>query len=977
MPREERAFLPWQAFVTLLWLILRGLQVRSLHKAARLRIEIELLDRPPQRPTELNFDNKKGYQDAKREWRTEKKNWKDRVRKRMSAIAKEEEKDRTIDIETCSVLFRDNNIARYFNAYRGAEKSFLSKVTINSGFVAPLHLLTGVLAFYEQHWQPIVNAYGQSISHAGDDFRETQARKMQLFIFDCWLLWGPSIPICICPQWQGEVALQYGYGDEDNSLALRCSTPDVIRTLVGQTNGGNDGLALRARVSGILKWGPDLGTAGICPAQEAIGQRSDERLVLDIASGAGGIRRAGGTLEQVNAQYYSAYLWIAFVMCKADPATHQPKPRNPKNKWRDLIPFFIHANIADPVAYEFHARQLAREALEAAIQLLEGEHDLILRFACATDETGCGHDSPYVLPVPPTEKISAKMKRFADEERRQGHGSALRRLEFASVEPYEHGDYASCALPQIVKSFYEDMEARGLEFRELRYTRKSDLDLLRTFYDECFEPEFPDENERESYEEIENYLRLKEFGWYEKNNYHVILMFDKDDELLGGAIADYLNEPNAGMIEYIVVKPEHRQAGWGSRLLEKVERVLHDDADKSRNRPLDWIAAEIDDPFVTPRPLQGIDPFLVARKWGKWGYRLLDFPYRQPALDDDKEPVDTLFLSAKLCPGGRFTRGKSNERALPKLDVEGLVDAYLRLAMRETPQTHEDFMMMCESMPDEVPLVDLEEYLDPKEGLLHTKEVVGVEDPELDCAVAMYRKAFGETIDITDLWSAPEPVDVLTDCAVRRHHLWTIRNADGPQCEGVASFVTLPSAGFVRYIGFPDRSPDAHTLRGLIARIEERMVRDGVRSGEQMKRDGEQMMRHGERKGRSGKEMKKRGKEIRDAGEQKAKDDQKKGLDGKGARGWYLECADVTRRGPLLEAGLWELDIEYPQHLMYKPFGRVYEPPTINAETFLQAVREISDSASGTLKPDVTKLEKCLRGHSEVKAKPKPTKGES
>jgi hypothetical protein len=169
-------------------------------------------------------------------------------------------------------------------------------------------------------------------------------------------------------------------------------------------------------------------------------------------------------------------------------------------------------------------------------------------------------------------------------------------------------------------------------------------------------------------------------------------------------------------------------------------------------------------------------------------------------------------------------------------------------------------------------------------------------------------------------------------------------------------------------------------LQGLIARIEERMVRDGVRSGEQMKRDGEQMIRHGERKGRSGKETTKWGEEMRDAGMQKIEDDKKKGLDGRGARGWYVECADPTLHGMLLGAGFWELDVQCaqpPAHLLYKPFGRAYEPPTINKQAFLQTVKEIGELAHGEPTPDVAKLEKLLQGHSTVKVKPKPPVGKS
>lgn len=102
--------------------------------------------------------------------------------------------------------------------------AFLSRIAISTGFAAPLHLLTGVLARYEQEWQPVAEGYGRSVIQADDPYRYGTARRIQSFIFDCWLLWGPSIPVCTCPQWFGEVALQYGYGDENNALTPQSST---------------------------------------------------------------------------------------------------------------------------------------------------------------------------------------------------------------------------------------------------------------------------------------------------------------------------------------------------------------------------------------------------------------------------------------------------------------------------------------------------------------------------------------------------------------------------------------------------------------------------------------------------------------------------------------------------------------------------------------------------------------------------------
>ena len=249
--------------------------------ATRLRIEIELLDQAPEPPLRVRFQGDKEYEKAIEEWSTEKSEWKERIKHQMEAVAKENEKDRTIEIKNCSALLASDDIPRYFDACK--RNSFLSKVTIKSGFVAPVHLLTGVLAYYDEEWDHVVEDYGRSVLRPDDRFKKDRTRKIQTFIFDCWLLWGPSIPICTCPEWHGQVALQYGYGDEDNSLTLLCSSTDIVRTL-GMQNPNRAALAVRARVTGTLKWGPLLSSAGLCPAQAASWQ-DPRRLVIELTLG--------------------------------------------------------------------------------------------------------------------------------------------------------------------------------------------------------------------------------------------------------------------------------------------------------------------------------------------------------------------------------------------------------------------------------------------------------------------------------------------------------------------------------------------------------------------------------------------------------------------------------------------------------------------------------------------------------------------
>lgn len=930
LPQRGRLNPIGRALLTLFGLWLRGLQARSMHRAARLRIEIELLDPMPERPLRLHFGPKADYKAAKNRWRKDKRTWSIRVRTQLGELVQEvhEGESAAIDVDTCSPLIDNDAIERYFDALNHPfmhvrqNPVFLSKVTIKQGFTAPLHLLTGVLARYEQDWQQIVKEYGRSIIRPDDEFRYRHARKLQLFIFDCWLLWGPSIPICTCPEWQGEVALQYGFGDENNSLILRCGTPEVLRSLNGQNASGIKGFAVRSRVTGTLKWGPVLGPGngdvGFCPAQVAIWQ--DSRLVLDVTGEAQGIRPAGGTEEQVFAQYYSAYLWIAFVMCNKDTG----EPLNPNHPWRDMIPFFMHANIADIETYDFYASQLARSALESASEMLreEGNDDLILRFVCALDETGCGYDSLYQLPE--RETIREKMIRHADRPGAVEFRSVRRRLilDYHPNEPFKDGDYSACALPAIINDHYCSMDADSLTFHELRGTRRGDIELFKRFYKDCLKPEFPDPDELENVETIINYLRLKETGWYEKNNYHVILALD-DGKPVGGAIADYLDGPNAGVIEYLVVQPERRNKGVGRRLLEHTERALHDDADTSRGRQLHWIVAELDDPYLTPRSKNGLDPFARLGVWGQFGYQRLDFPYVQPALEKNKKPVETLMLIAKLCPdqfasddreqpeaqrgresdsvGNKMGPDSQRGRSVPSNEVEMLVREYLRWAMRiEEPDSCDDFVTMADSLRAErqIELVTLKDYLGREnDGFLYVTDIVNENDPELNALIRLYEKFKNPDPMITgDTFRQFFQKDGLTHRPGYRYHLWKFRSGD-PEWEGVASFMTAPSSermtsvGICHYLSLADSIYSVDRLRPLVARIEERMMRDA-----------------------------------------------------NGASGWGIDCRGDIDREVLTEVGFREPDAgqsrlleqsllsgagtasssSEPRHMLYKRFGRVY-----------------------------------------------------
>ena len=160
-------------------------------------------------------------------------------------------------------------------------------------------------------------------------------------------------------------------------------------------------------------------------------------------------------------------------------------------------------------------------------------------------------------------------------------------------------------------------------------------ELLRKFYTGLYEEQFPDYNERESLENMEDYLRKKAQGWYGLNNYHIVLGFDAD-QVVAACIADYFHESNTGVIEFLLVAPLRRSGGLGRRMLEQMVAVFDLDAQRAGYDHAAYVMGEMNDPFVTDPATDNLNPFDRARIWGGWGFGVLNFPYVQPALGEDK-----------------------------------------------------------------------------------------------------------------------------------------------------------------------------------------------------------------------------------------------------------------------------------------------------------------------------------------------------
>jgi hypothetical protein len=85
---------------------------------------------------------------------------------------------------------------------------------------------TGLDFADDDGWNLVLDNYRRLIEK--DAFYATQLRELRSFLFNCWLLWGPSIQPCSCENWKtgagagaaDDLMIQYGYGDENNSIDI-------------------------------------------------------------------------------------------------------------------------------------------------------------------------------------------------------------------------------------------------------------------------------------------------------------------------------------------------------------------------------------------------------------------------------------------------------------------------------------------------------------------------------------------------------------------------------------------------------------------------------------------------------------------------------------------------------------------------------------------------------------------------------------
>jgi hypothetical protein len=438
----------------------RGYGVRTF-QVARLRVEAQILT---------------GGLDGRAEDAASERGWREHLaamlheRRLMEPPAQGLSRFRT-EIPDCLPLTARGafkGVERYFASLASAgrpDDRFLSEVHVASAYVAPLYLLTGQLSQFDNSWRSIVHAYA-NVTSIHDPIADASLRYLRAFQFACWIVWGPSIPVCTCAMWNEEgknaVGFQLGYGDENTSviiydetaalrLALRRSRRRLARALTSGASPAVSPLAVELDAVVTVRRTGSVDGRRLCLAQADLLDAQKERLILEF-------RRLDVSPHAAGRSYYSAYLWVMFVL-EAGPGNLL---MSAGERWRALLPFFVHGNIAEPSTYAFLKERLAMEALdaiEAIVRQPGTPSDVNFVYASAIDDPGCG-SRPLI--EGPGETIKQTLRRLladrfsiiAPRVRIEDDPAELRATDGTYYAEY----FSSCHLPETIGAYFTCLE---------------------------------------------------------------------------------------------------------------------------------------------------------------------------------------------------------------------------------------------------------------------------------------------------------------------------------------------------------------------------------------------------------------------------------------------------------------------------------------------------------------------------------------
>ncbi len=280
-------------------------------------------------------------------------------------------------------------------------------------------------------------------------------------------------------------------------------------------------------------------------------------------------------------------------------------------------------------------------------------------------------------------KFKKNMKFYTEELLKRG----FTKHELKDIE--EINGMSAFPEEQIPNRLAKWLESKGsgdlIEVKVIRNPLSRDL---KQFYDEIYVHYFPDEDERESLTTYRKYILMEgALAKYKdlkmknhlkekiKTRYYFVLAKLKG-VIVGGIIFYTVSTKKTSFasIDYLATSVHHlKKFGLeqystskykmlvNNALIEKAKTMAGIDAKRFGSGKLAALLAEPNDPARMDKNNKlGDDsenPILRLRLFSMAGFRFFDFPWIQPALEKDQDPVDNLFLACYPYRSEWITKG--------------------------------------------------------------------------------------------------------------------------------------------------------------------------------------------------------------------------------------------------------------------------------------------------------------------------------
>lgn len=212
------------------------------------------------------------------------------------------------------------------------------------------------------------------------------------------------------------------------------------------------------------------------------------------------------------------------------------------------------------------------------------------------------------------------------------------------------------------------------ELKEIVVSSKDEDSLvkLKSYYDNVFVHAFPNQDEINTFEEMENFIRNKE----DNTTYGKINLYEHEDHVVAGVIYDYFPDIKSIAIEFIAIDPNYRKYGMASQIFKQVlDEYIEQDL-------IDYVFIEIEDPLKRSEN----DDMSYLHFWSKHNFKKIEFTYIQPAISN-KRHVESLILCVKQL--------HDNSDIIDKEIVRKFIHNYTECAVGvENPVHNEDVLLM-------------------------------------------------------------------------------------------------------------------------------------------------------------------------------------------------------------------------------------------------------------------------------------------